>query len=240
LLRRFLGSCRANTDVDLHGGVFGEDDVAAARNEMYVDRSARAQRAHGDAERIRTSRYSHRDAHELESTDTARGLIQYIGVAITGGRDGSQPECDSRLQIARLGRGGLCPAFGIELEVVGFAGLNSGEGGTHLLVEPARQNEIMKDEPELTVAAHMECRLDLNHGALQDRALRQNQAVATKEGRDSMASTSSPLCDVAELSGVTRRARTKLPSGGAELSEAASSVVSGSVPKSSGSRSSPK
>ena len=45
---------------------------------------------------------------------------------------------------------------------------------------------------------------------------------------------------VAELSGVTRRARTKLPSGGGELSDAASCGVSGSLPKSRGCWSSAK
>jgi hypothetical protein len=36
-LLRLRRSWRANTDVDLHRGVFREDDVAAARNEMDVD-----------------------------------------------------------------------------------------------------------------------------------------------------------------------------------------------------------
>ncbi len=55
-----------------------------------------------------------------------------------------------------------------------------------------------------------------------------------------MASTLSSFWEVAELSGVTRRARTKLPFGSGELSDAAICGVEGSLPKSSGCWSSAK
>src|SRR5277367_3573229 len=149
LLRRFCGGRRANTNADLHRGVFGEDDVAAARNEVYVDRSARAERAHCDAKRLRTCRNSHRDAHEFESIGATSGLVQNIGVAIPGGRKGGQAKRNTRLQIPRFGGRGLRAALGIESEISGFPGLNPREDSAHLLVEAARQNELMKDEPKL-------------------------------------------------------------------------------------------
>jgi hypothetical protein len=65
LLRRRCLRHRTNANADLHRGVFGKDDVAAARDEVDVHRAACAKRTHGYAEGIRTRRDSHRDAHEI-------------------------------------------------------------------------------------------------------------------------------------------------------------------------------
>jgi hypothetical protein len=71
-LQRHCGRHGPDSDADLHRGVFGEHDVAAARDEVNVHRAPRAKRTHRDAEGIRTRRNSYSDAHKFKPVGPAR------------------------------------------------------------------------------------------------------------------------------------------------------------------------
>src|SRR5579863_10149404 len=118
------GRGRVGADADFHGGVAGEDDVAAARDEVDVDRAAGAERSHGHAEWLRMNGESERDADQLVSARASGGAFGRVAesVAAEAERQSGERGNDSRGDVARVGNSGLRAAFGIKPQIFGFAG----------------------------------------------------------------------------------------------------------------------
>src|SRR5712692_7900318 len=129
------------------------------------------------------------DAHELETGGAAGGAIAGVtgdvvacaGVAIAADRCRSERQRESGGEIARTGRSGLGATLGVEMNMIGLAGLEAFEARVHLLGDSVGGNEFMKDDAELAVARQAPCGLHLEDGTLQAAALRKKEAVAVEQ-----------------------------------------------------------
>src|SRR5690348_5408356 len=83
-LRRSLWACVVDAEADLHGGVLGENNIAAARNEMRVDGHACTVRSHGITERAGLNKRAEQRADEFIAADAA-GHPAACGAAGIGG-----------------------------------------------------------------------------------------------------------------------------------------------------------
>src|SRR3984957_16252463 len=171
------GGLLTGSNADLHGRVLWEDDIAAARQEMNVDRLARADSSHGHSKRLRANGCSEHHSHQFEAPRAAFHAIQ----AIVSGRSSREANRDGYLKITNLRRLGFGAAFRIQLQILTFARLHAFEARLNFLFESVRRDKLVKNHSKLAIAAHVARRLHLHHGAFHTASLRKDEVVSIKQ-----------------------------------------------------------
>src|SRR3984885_6627893 len=164
------GQRGAVAEADVHGGVFGEDDLASAREEVPVDGAAASVGAHEDGVGVVLEGGADDDPDELVSGCTSGYWAGSADVVLAAAADQGQTNGCAGGEVAGLGGSRFGAAFGVELHVAGSVGLDALEAGVDGLHGSVGKNDLAKGDAELSVAVEAAGGAHLKDGAAEPGA----------------------------------------------------------------------